>query len=110
MFYLQLHILAFMALICLSAAANFDCDHIVHKGVLVVECELTLNPGNTFYIYSDQGWACTHDGVYCAQITSATDSEWQWSVNNNGMMCSGSCNPSDEGGPSGSYGCQVSSC
>jgi hypothetical protein len=111
MLYLQFRILAFTALMRLSTAATFKC-HNGGSGGTPIECEVTLNHGNTFSIDEDQSWGCTHDMHYCAEIWSASDDEWTWLVHNRGdVPCTGSCSPHSV--PSISdyyYECQVESC
>ena len=113
MLYLQFRVLAFTALMRLSTAGTFSCNNggTAEVGGAVIECEITLNPGNTFRTFEYQSWGCTHDGRYCAEITSVTDDEWAWQVHNNGAICTGSCSPHVV--PSMSevyYACQVESC
>ena len=65
----QLHIFVFivmaMAMIRLSAAAQFSCDN----GRGYITCQISLNPGNHF-TFSEQDLAidCTHDTKYCARV------------------------------------------
>ena len=94
MLYQQLRFLAVIAtvLVHLSTAANFDCGN----NLGYVSCTVTLNSGNSFILDPNEGsdgWCCTHGGHYCAQITSQSDSQWSWTVNNNGDICSDGCTP-----------------
>jgi hypothetical protein len=54
MLYLQFRILAFTALMRLSTAGTFKCNNDGGNGEVggpIVECEITLNPGNTLWTY-----------------------------------------------------------
>lgn len=88
----QLHILAFMgiALVRLSTAANWDCSSDTGGNI---NCRVTLNPSNTFWVNMAHGQSCTHDGRYCGQVRAVSNSEWQFDITNNGVSCTDSCKP-----------------
>lgn len=94
MLYQQLRILGFMgiALLRLSAAAHFDCNSDSGGNI---NCFITLNPGNTFWVNEAHGQSCSHGGAYCATVTLNPPQQWQWllTVTNDGESCSATCDP-----------------
>lgn len=65
-------------------AALFYCDTCGYHGAL--ECSASLNEGNYFEFGAIQG--CTHDGKYCAHVTTPSNSAWKIWVENTGAGCS----------------------
>ena len=92
MLYRRSHILAFVsvALVRLSTAANWDCNSDTGRNI---NCFITLNAGNTFWVNEANGQSCSHNGGYCASISSQS-SLWQLSVVNEGVSCSDVCQSS----------------
>ena len=92
--YQQLHILAFMgmALVHLSTAASWDCTSDSNNPI---ECHVTLNSDNSFWVREANGQACTHDGKYCGGVGVVPDQQylWQFTATNNGVSCSDTCDP-----------------
>lgn len=91
MLYQQLRIIAFTCLTVahLCTAAHWDCtsDPGYH-----LECRVSLNPGNDFWVEDGKGASCTHDGHYCA-AAGWQGGDWQFSVTNDGVSCQDSCTP-----------------
>ena len=92
----QLRIFVFMAvaMVRLSAAAQFNCDDF--RGY--ISCHISLNPGNDFtFSEEDDAVDCTHDGKYCARVESIPNdnTEWKIAVLNSGggtsSFCYGMC-------------------
>lgn len=92
MFYRQSCILAFMsmAFVRLSTAAHFDCNSDTGFNI---NCFVTLNGDNTFWINAAHGQSCTHDGKYCASVSDVGQQAyvWQIEVTNRGESCSDVC-------------------
>jgi hypothetical protein len=75
----QLRIFGFMAvaIVRLSAAAQFSCDN--GQGFIV--CHISLNSGNDFtFSEEDDAVDCTHDGKYCARVESIPNDNTEWKI------------------------------
>jgi hypothetical protein len=82
--FLPLTILALLSTLSTTKAALFYCDTCGYQGAL--ECSASLNEGNYFEFGAIQG--CTHDGKYCAHVTTPSSSAWKIWVENTGTGCS----------------------
>ena len=87
-------LLAFIGitLVPLSTAANWNCNSDTGGNI---NCFITLNSGNTFWVNEAHGQSCSHDGNYCAsiQLNPPQQSQWLFTVTNNGVSCSDTCDP-----------------
>ena len=79
MLYQQLHLFVFMAvaMVRLSAAAQFSCDN--SRGYIF--CHISLNSGNDFnFSEEDDSVATTRDGKYSARVQSIANDNAEWKI------------------------------